>query len=144
MGVEQPSKIGKIGFLVAYTGVFIGLLTIVGVASHSLDIWDVASLIGAILLIIAGSRMIQRDVYMKRRGWKLLLWNFPQIRDRAALGLITGGNFYIIVTILFSRMRGMMYATWPYSWIPTSLAVIGLIIGWGLVLTEREDNTTNT
>ena len=153
MLVSQPTKIGKIGCFVFFTGQFFWILPIIDLIWRSFDLWDVVFFVVGMLLILVGYLVTRKDMHLRRLGWKLLLWDFPKTRDRFARGLITFGNTVVMILIMMSRIMDYTYGTWQSIWVYPSLAIIALLIGWALILTEREapsppqayeDSTTST
>jgi membrane-associated protease RseP (regulator of RpoE activity) len=139
MNSEQPSKIGKIGYLIAYMGQFILILPLVDILSHSAGLLDVLAFISSALVIGCGYFLAARDVHMARLGWKLVFKD-PLVtwRDRFARGFIYFGSFYTISTATLDRTLGPTSLSWSIYWILRFGAVALWIVGWTIILTERE------
>jgi hypothetical protein len=139
MLASQPTKIGKIGYLIAYMGQFILILPFVDILSHSAGLLDVFAFISSALVIGLGYFLAARDVHMSRLGWKLVFKD-PLVtwRDRFARSFIYFGSLYTILMATFDRSLGSTSLSWSLYWIMRIGAIALWIIGWALILTERE------
>lgn len=140
MNVEQPSKIGKIGYLLALMSVFLSLTPILDLFSLKLTLWDVPFLIFGVLLIIVAYILASKDTYMRRLGWGFLMWRPSTIRDRLATLLILVGGLWIVV-MLSALSSPFTFDPWGNGWLVTIAVGIALLLGWALILTERDDPT---
>jgi hypothetical protein len=155
MKVEQPGKIGKIGYLMALVGPLILILPFADVVSYSAGLLDVFTFILSVLVIGCGYFLAAKDVHMARLGWKLIFKD-PLItwRDRSARSFIYFGSFFTILMVAtVDKSLGFPGPSWSLYWIMRIGAIALWIIGWALILTEREapsppqaheDSTTST
>lgn len=141
MNIGQPSKIGKVGYLLALMGVFLSLTPILHLFSLKLTLWDVPFLILGVLLIIAACILASKDTHMRRLGWGFLMWRPSTIRDRLATLLMLVGGLWIVV-MLSALSSPLTFDPLGNGWLVTIAAGVALLLGWALILTEREDPTT--
>ena len=141
MNVGQPSKIGKVSYLLALMSVFLSLTPILHLFRLKLTLWDVPFLISGVLLIIAACILANKDLYMSRLGWGFLMWRPSTTRDRLATLLMLVGGLWIVV-ILSAPGSPVALDSSGNSWLVTIAAGIALLLGWVLILTEREEPTS--
>ena len=135
MLVSQPTKIGKIGYLLGLMSVFLPLTPILDLFSLKLTLWDVPFLIFGVLLIIIAYILASKDTYMRKLGWGFLMWRPSTIRDRIATLLILIGGLWIVPMLAGPIFK---FDPWGYGWLVAIAVGIALIIACTLVLTERE------
>jgi hypothetical protein len=152
MGVEQPGKIGKIGYQIAFMGELICMLLVLDLLYHDTDLWDAFFIILGTSIAIIGYSIARRDTYIRLIGWRILLWSPAKKRERFASSLLVIGGVWTTGIIAFGRKSHIIFPTSGFGWMLVIAAVVPLIIGWTLILTEHEapspqtheDSTANT
>ena len=134
----EPGKVGKLGYLLALLGIFLVISPIMDFFYGSVTAWDSLLLLGIILVGI-GHMLARKDPKVKNAWWKILAWSSVKPRERVAQTLVVAGYLWSSITILNLRSSWFIFTT--SSWILACAGVAAVIIGWGLMLTERESST---
>ncbi len=133
----EPGKLGKLGYLLALLGIFLVILPIMDFIYGSVTPWDSLLFLGIILVGI-GHVLARKDPKVKNAWWKILAWNSVKPRERVAQILVILGYLWSAFTI--TNLRSLSYIFTTTSWILTCAGVAAVLIGWDLILTERESS----
>ena len=124
---------GKIGYLLAYSG-FVALTPpVVGLANYPLNSFTATLIVIGTVMLVGGSILLWRDRTARSLRWKFL-WTHTVLTDRDK------GAYYLIIFGSF----GLSWLLSLFSWDVRSeiglwfIAVtsIALVIGWLLALSE--------
>lgn len=138
MNVGQPGKIGKIGYLMALMGQYFWILPILDLAHHPLDIWHVFFIVFLTLVIVISYIVARKDAYIKRLGWRLAFWHPDKGRAGFAYAFIMYGSLWLMLTITLVRSAGSLFILEGWYAALSIGALVLLLSGWVLILTERE------
>jgi hypothetical protein len=150
VNVEQPGKIGKIGYMIAFHGLLFWMISGLDLLYQSLDLWDIVFVILGTSMVI-GYIIARKDAFMRQLGWKILFWTSTRKRDRFANLLIALGSTFTALQI--SIVRKFEAEPEGYWWVLLSGGIALSVIGWTLILTDQrepppaltqDDNSTST
>ena len=137
------SSAGKVGYVVFIAGMFLLARLISDMLFYGLDVISPVLVLTALVLGIIGFLILMRDPYARSKGWRVIrsATLFSSRRGKWGYYLTILGLFVLMIVLLPE-----IYRRGPApDFLPVlALAIVSLIIGLALLLSEQPDRKPPT